>query len=285
MTVTVLLILLCASIDFGRAFSDMQAMSELTRQGSNLASRGSSLPQAVAAVVTGESGLDLKDFGDVIITSVTNKKNVYTISGQDSSTKDGLTSLSQTSKVGSAVGGPATLPTAAQNSIQDGQTIFVTEIYYPSRRPLNRSANENAIDLPSIYMASRTSKRIEVNLLDQGKIRKNAPGQIFVLMCFALFVLLGFVGLAIDLGQAYIVKTTLSKAVDAAALTAMRNVGDISGREAIATNAFNANYSTVPGLGNPPTPSVVFSLDGNGNTIVTVTATASVTTSFIRIFG
>ena len=40
MTVTVLLILLCASIDFGRAFSDMQAMSELTRQGSNLASRG-----------------------------------------------------------------------------------------------------------------------------------------------------------------------------------------------------------------------------------------------------
>ena len=73
--------------------------------------------------------------------------------------------------------------------------------------------------------------------------------------------------------------------MDAAALTVMRNVSNISGRQAIATNAFNANYSTVPGLGTPPTPSVVFSLDGNGNTIVTVTATALVTTSFIRIFG
>lgn len=134
-------------------------------------------------------------------------------------------------------------------------------------------------------MAPRTSKRREVNLLDQGKIRKNARGQIFVLMCFALLVLLGFVGLAIDLGQAYIVKTTLSKAVDAAALTAMRNVSNISGRQAIATNAFNANYSTVPGLGTPPTPSVVFSLDANGNTIVTITATAAVPTSFIRVFG
>jgi Flp pilus assembly protein TadG len=121
--------------------------------------------------------------------------------------------------------------------------------------------------------------------LDQGRIRKNAPGQIFVLMCFALFVLLAFVGLAIDLGQAYLVKTTLSKAVDAAALTAMRNVSNISGRQAIATNAFNANYSTVPGLGTPPTPSVVFSLDANGNTIVTISATAPVPTSFIRIFG
>ena len=155
MTVTVVLILLCASIDFGRAFSEMQAISELTRQGSNLASRGSTLPQAVQAVVTGESGLDLKDFGDVIITSVTNKKNVYTISAQESSTKDGLTSLSQTSKVGSAVGGPATLPTAAQNTVQDGQTIFVTEIYYTFTPATGIVAlTKNAVNLPSTLYGS-----------------------------------------------------------------------------------------------------------------------------------
>jgi hypothetical protein len=132
----------------------MQAISELTRQGSNLASRGSTLPQAVAAVVTGESGLDLKDFGDVIITSVTNKKNVYTISAQESSTSDKLTSLSATSKVGS-VGGPATLPTAAQNTVQDGQTIFVTEIFYTFTPATGIVAlTKNAINLPSTLYGS-----------------------------------------------------------------------------------------------------------------------------------
>src|SRR5208337_260243 len=126
-----LLVLICGAIDFGRALNDVQIMADLTRQGSNLASRGTPLNESAAAVVSGESGLDLVHFGDVIITSVTNENGSYKVSGQDSSTTDGLTALSSTSKIGTGVGATATLPAAAQSSIpQNGQTLFVTEIFY-----------------------------------------------------------------------------------------------------------------------------------------------------------
>src|SRR5271163_314167 len=117
-----LLVLICGSIDFGRALNDVQMMADLSRQGSNLASRGTPLNESNAAVVSGESGLDLVHSGEVISTSVTNENGTYKISGQDTSTADGLTTLSATSKVGTGVGATATLSTAAQNAIpQNGQ--------------------------------------------------------------------------------------------------------------------------------------------------------------------
>src|SRR5271170_4769207 len=99
-----LLVLVCGAIDFGRALNDVQILADLTRQGSNLASRGTPLNESSAAVVSGASGLDLVHFGDVISTSVTNENGTYKISGQDTSTADGLTKLSATSKVGTGVG-------------------------------------------------------------------------------------------------------------------------------------------------------------------------------------
>jgi len=102
--VTLLLILICGTIDFGRALNDMQVMADLTRQGSNLASRGTSLAEAVQGVVSGESGLDLVDNGAVIISSVTNNSGVFTVTGQNSSTSDGLTKLSASSKIGAVNG-------------------------------------------------------------------------------------------------------------------------------------------------------------------------------------
>ena len=115
MGVTLMLIIMCACIDFGRALNDVQVMADLTRQGSNLASRGTTLNEAAAAVVSGASGLDLANHGNVIITSVTNENNVFKISGQDSSTTDGLTKLAATSKIGSSVGATATLPVRLYN--------------------------------------------------------------------------------------------------------------------------------------------------------------------------
>ena len=146
-----LLVLICGSIDFGRALNDVQIMADLTRQGSNLASRGTPLNESSADVVSGASGLDLVHFGDVILTSVTNENGTYKISGQDSSTSDGLTKLSATSKVGTGVGATATLSTAAQNAIpQNGQTVFVTEIFYTFTplTPIGALAH-NAISMPS----------------------------------------------------------------------------------------------------------------------------------------
>jgi len=99
-------------------------------------------------------------------------------------------------------------------------------------------------------------------------------------------MLIIFVGIAIDLGEAYVTKTTLSKAVDAAALAAMRNLNQ--GESAAGTdakNAFIANYQSVPGLGTTPTPTVTWFTSSpciSGNTCVTISATATINTTFLR---
>ena len=128
----------------------------------------------------------------------------------------------------------------------------------------------------------------EVNLLHQGKIRKNEHGQIFVVLAFIIPILIVFIGLSIDLGRAYITRTTLSKAVDAAALAAMRNLNVQGGQTeaaVLAKNAFNANYQSVPGLGTTPVPTVIWSTDKNGNTLVTISATATINAYFLQLLG
>jgi Flp pilus assembly protein TadG len=126
------------------------------------------------------------------------------------------------------------------------------------------------------------------------KAGKNGRGQVGVLFIMSVIILIIFVGLSIDLGLAYVTKTTLGKAVDAAALTAMKNVSqgtggytcNITSAAGLAGDAaFNINYNSVPNLSGTVTPNVCFSVDANNNTLVTVTATAVLNTYFIRILG
>lgn len=128
----------------------------------------------------------------------------------------------------------------------------------------------------------------------RAKKEKSGRGQIGVYFIMSVVVLFVFVGVAIDLGLAYVTKTTLGKAVDAAALVAMKNVSQGTGGYTCnitsvaglaADKEFNINYQSVPNLGTIPTPSVCFSLDANNNTLVTVSATATISTYFIRILG
>ena len=50
-------------------------------------------------------------------------------------------------------------------------------------------------------------------------------------------------GLAVDLGRGYLVRATLAKAVDAAALAAARNItADSSQAERVAENIFDVNF-------------------------------------------
>src|SRR5580704_8608586 len=68
--VTVALVVLFGSIDFGRALYDLEAMTGLSRQGGNLASRGSTASDAASAVIAGQAPLNLSANGKVIVTTV-----------------------------------------------------------------------------------------------------------------------------------------------------------------------------------------------------------------------
>jgi Flp pilus assembly protein TadG len=112
-------------------------------------------------------------------------------------------------------------------------------------------------------------------------------GQILLLFAFLLPILFMFAGLAVDLGFAYVTKTTLSKAVDAAALEGMRNLNQGQAKAmAIAQSAFNVNYQTALGRdAASPVVDIAFTTDASNNTVVNVTATASINTFFIRILS
>jgi Flp pilus assembly protein TadG len=122
--------------------------------------------------------------------------------------------------------------------------------------------------------------------LDQRKCKKNERGQVFALVAVIIPMLIIFVGLAIDLGLAYVTKTTLSKSVDAAALAAMRNLGQgETAATADAKSAFAANFKSIPTIGSVPTPNVNWFTGSpctTGNTCVTISATATIPTFFLR---
>lgn len=140
---TVLLVLLLAVVDFSRAIYDLQVMVGLTRQGSNLASRGDTLAQAASAVILGDAPLNLVNNGEVIVTSVMNVGGVNQITGQAS--QGGTTN---TSKVGTAIGARANVPAAAATMLQPGQTIYITEVFF-SYSPITPIGNFVSMVMPS----------------------------------------------------------------------------------------------------------------------------------------
>lgn len=119
-------------------------------------------------------------------------------------------------------------------------------------------------------------------------LRKSGNGgQTLLLFALFMIVLICFVGLGIDLGFAYITKANLSKAVDSACLTAVRNLslGDPQAT-ALAKAAFAANYGKPGRDVGTVDPTVDITTNPiNKNRIVTVTANTTINTFFIRVLG
>jgi Flp pilus assembly protein TadG len=126
-----------------------------------------------------------------------------------------------------------------------------------------------------------------MNFLRPGKSGQNGNGQIFVIFAVMLPVLLSFAGLGIDYAFAYVTKATLSRAVDAASLAAMRNINRGQAQAtAFAQSAFNVNYGT--GLGrdsSSPVVKIAITTDASNNSVVNVSATVAINTFFLRVIG
>lgn len=140
---SLIITLVFALIDFGRAFNSLQVMIGLSRQGSNLASRGDSLTASATAVISGDAPLNLANNGEVIVTSVTNSSNSNLITGQVSQG-----GISQVSKVGTGVGAVATVPASVVAMLQPGKTVYITEVFY-SYQPITPIGSLLGIVMPS----------------------------------------------------------------------------------------------------------------------------------------
>jgi Flp pilus assembly protein TadG len=119
--------------------------------------------------------------------------------------------------------------------------------------------------------------------------RDRERGQTIILTVLALTVILGLVGLVIDLGSAYYAQRRVQATADAAALAGAVNLPDTSTAMAVAAqygaNGKNAT-TNLPNVTENITTKCVTSFPGcNPSNALVVTETAHVSTKFLRIFN
>jgi Flp pilus assembly protein TadG len=121
--VFMLLVMLFALIDFARVIFDREVMVNLSREGSNLISRGTSMPDAMTAIFNSANPLNMQNDGYVIMTAV------YSNGGTNQVTSQIMQgSHPEPSKVYN--GGSITLPVTPNPLPQTNQYLFITEVYY-----------------------------------------------------------------------------------------------------------------------------------------------------------
>lgn len=124
-----LMTILCAVIDLSRAIITQQVMANVSRETSNLASRGTPIDQAGDAALDSAAPLKLDESGYLIVTEVGRDSDGNLIV-MDQIKRGGA---ARGSRVGGAVDGPANLPATSTPLPTAGQSLFVTEIFYNSR--------------------------------------------------------------------------------------------------------------------------------------------------------
>ena len=119
------------------------------------------------------------------------------------------------------------------------------------------------------------------------KIFHSKHGQVLIVFVVALITMLLVAGLAVDVGMAYLVKTRLNAAVDAAAIAAGRVISaDTGPARAAAANFFRANYPNNLLGATVDDPSVTLVQDPTDNSwTITVSATATSPTYTSNLAG
>ena len=126
--IVILAVLVMGLADYGRLFVTRQMMVVASREGANLAARGTTLSNAVTAMVaTAPAMLFTNGYGTIIASSESrNNSGTPTVSGQ---VRYGATNYA--SRVGNlnATGNAVTLPSTQLPGTN--QTLYITEVYYP----------------------------------------------------------------------------------------------------------------------------------------------------------
>ncbi|MGH7559180.1 MAG: pilus assembly protein TadG-related protein, partial [Gemmatimonadota bacterium] len=114
---------------------------------------------------------------------------------------------------------------------------------------------------------------------------RNERGSVLALVALSTVVICGMAGLAIDGARGYVTRAELSRAVDAAALSgaAALRLGEAEAEQRIRSLA--AANGVNPALDPATTLDVEFSLNAEGENTVTVEATRTIPTFFMRVMG
>jgi len=132
--VPMLLVFVFGLVDFTRAMYDLEVITNLAGEGSSQASRGTTLINTAASVMT-DADINMNSDGCVIVTSVNSPSSgSYKVTGQVSSSpcNSGTSKIGQCTPVGGVCTGSATVPSQVQTvlSASTNITIYVTEVTY-----------------------------------------------------------------------------------------------------------------------------------------------------------
>ena len=142
--VVVLVVLTFGLIDFSRFLTTRQTLINVSREGSNLSLRQTSLSNAVTAVIASASPLTIANTGSgpkgrVIITEVSRSNTVNVITDQYAA--GGLTTA--VSKFGTGINRQVTMPAGVTGIPQPNDKVYITEVYYTFQpiTPIGRLLN------------------------------------------------------------------------------------------------------------------------------------------------